>query len=289
MYAVALLGLPRTSFLVRRRDDIERAARSAHAKLALAPGLPVQKTYYDEFRKALYGRRQAAIFERRLSGAFASLLSPLPVIDWQPPGTFLSFAPMHAAVTVIKTRANSWTMSARYHDDKIVHCVFGCAGAPDDLAHYLACGPLWSTVTAVTRVPFPDDVLERLCIRCPNRGNLRNLLVVSGTYHTMKHQYLEEVRSAGASSNWECVLELASSIATSLGRDWASIDPMAVGRLLRAVATPAPEIVPLVLQSPTACSDYCEPECSDMPNGMHHPFCAVYLLAIDEKNVSPAH
>ena len=79
--AVDLLGLPPTSFLARHRDEIERASKIAHERLTLTPSLPVQKTYYEELRKGLYGRIQTTLFERRLSEAFAPVCSPVPVID----------------------------------------------------------------------------------------------------------------------------------------------------------------------------------------------------------------
>ena len=34
--------------------------------------------------------------------------------------------------------------------------------------------------------------------------------------------------------------------------------------------------------------DYCEPECSDMPEGMHHPSCAVYLLELENELLKPS-
>jgi hypothetical protein len=218
--AVALLNLPKNCFLMRRSSAIECASRAAERALLLNTELPVQKTYYNSFRKALYGETNTNIFEKRIKVAFSALCNPVPVIDWTPAATFLKAAPSHAAVVVLRTWANSWTTSTRYHDRKTKYCCSGCPAELDDLAHYLVCQRLWHTVTVATQTPCSDDVLEKLCIRSPSRSNLLNLLVASGTYHTFKMQYLERV--CEASENQEYIAELIATIATFLARDWTS-------------------------------------------------------------------
>jgi hypothetical protein len=314
--------------------------------LAVNPNLPVQKTFYTEFATALYGERQTSTFEKRLSEAFAPLCNPLPVIDWEPAANLLKTVPTHAAITVIKTWANSWTTSARFHDGKLVHCCFGCDTGDDSIEHYLVCAPLWRNVSSATGYACAEDVLERICISAPTRENLVNLLVASITYHTVKHQYLSLVWTAQATNEWATINELAEATAANANRTWASIKSKRPGSTCRLMVSSesqfsgpttggnapeskmsehmeATEITPTgtrqhvavaapagVAASPapghhytddkicvnlhsvgaeaqqTETFDFCEPECSDLASGTHHPSCVVYLLALEEENLS---
>ena len=65
---------------------------------------------------------------------------------------------MHEAMVFVKTIANSWTTSARYHDAKLVCCAFGCSLERDDLAHYVACPRLWSEVDVASGANDEEEV-----------------------------------------------------------------------------------------------------------------------------------
>jgi hypothetical protein len=231
----------------------------------------------------------------------------------------LKAAPMQAAVTVIKTWANSWTTSARYHDDKLGHCCFGCVHEVDSLEHYLVCGPLWRVTASATKIGYAEDVLGRLCIVTPCRDDLLNLVVASGTYHTVKMQYLDKVREAKTLNEWQDLYDLARAIATNLAREWSNLGS-AGGKTARSdsasagVATPPAQstiaqssadsglLVPKSLvfsrtpattstdaQSSTTKENqpfideraHCEPECNDLGSGLHHPNCSQALLLLE--------
>ena len=308
---VARLDLPGGSFLARNRASIERASRAAGRTLDADPNLHIQRTYYDSYLKELYcelsngtrvGAAQTRIFEQRLAQAFASLCNPVPVIDWGPAARMLRAIPTNAAVTVFKTWANSWATSARYHDGKLDHCAFGCPNEQDSLEHYLACGPLWSSTAAATSHPQSDNVLQRLCITSPSRGNILDLVVAHGLYHTLKMQYLEKVRAAKASNDWEHITELAQTIAATLAYDWSSLNrgmrptglrhtdrrisqkqsSVECGPPAGVVASPAPGAPAILACTAASQQDFCEPECSDFPCGVHHPSCALAILGRQE-------
>ena len=221
--AVAPRALPPQAFVMRHRAVIERASRAAERTLLINPKLPIQKIYYDEFAKALHGTVQTRMFERRLRGAFAASVGPVPVIEWTPAAALLRAAPPHAAVVALRTWTNSWSTTARYHDDKMQHCCLGCSPGLDSLDHYLVCEPLWRITSTATSTSCPDDVLARLCITAPSRDNLLNLVVACGTYHTLKMQYLQEVRHARAANEWEDHIILAKAIATNLACGWSNL------------------------------------------------------------------
>jgi hypothetical protein len=227
--AVALLGLPPRSFIMRHRVRIERASKAAERALLRNPKLPTQKTFYNEFLKAFYGDMQIGIFEKRLRVAFSSVCNPLPIIDWDPAARILKSAPAHVVIMVLKTWSNSWSTSDRYHDGRIEHCCFGCFPEPDSLAHYLVCDALWATVSSATHHRCPDDPLERLCIDKPTSGNLRNLVVAYSTYHTMKHGYLTRIRVAEAFNEWESLLDFAGQVAQVSASRWPGARATAAG------------------------------------------------------------
>jgi hypothetical protein len=322
--------------LRRHRATIEHASRNAEHRLAAEPKLPVQKVFYEEFAKALHGARQSQVYERRLREAFASLANPMPVIDWTLAARRLKAVPSHAAIVVVKTWANSWATSDRYHDGKLEFCCFGCFPERDRLEHYVACESLWGIVSAVTRIACPAGALERMCIENPTRINIMNLLVAHGTYHTMKLEYLDQVRAAQALSNKDPLLELATEIAKVLALKWSNLHPLeaklhgpsssAGGETARSsvdprarhqvgtadvdaspvwphrrcadetqtpagteeVATGSPQIALASDPSsvgPQSAEDYCEPECSDLPAGSHHPCCVLHLLNLEAETL----
>ncbi len=64
----------------------------------------------------------------------------------------------HETFQVIRTWANSWCTSARFHEPTLLPCLFGCSGKPDDLLHYCFCRRLHRVVDAllpVYRPPHP--------------------------------------------------------------------------------------------------------------------------------------
>ena len=134
----------------------------------------------------------------------------------------------HAAVVVLKTWANSWMTSHRYHDERLMHCCFGCPLGTDSLDHYLACEPLWYITSAATAAPCVEYVLMTLCIRAPSKGNLLNLTVASGIYHTMEQQYLDRVCAAATSCEWKGILDLAEKIALNSARMRSTINSILV-------------------------------------------------------------
>ena len=74
--------------------------------------------------------------------------------------------PTHTSMCVVKTLVNSWTTSARMHEDLVLPCIFGCGSSPhpdalmvissgptkpaDTLAHYMVCPILWDILMSAT-------------------------------------------------------------------------------------------------------------------------------------------
>ena len=143
------LNLPSKHFIPKNLEAIQRAHRRAQNEMAAHPTRAIQKTYYNHYFKALYQTKPAELFERRFREVFASLLDPLPVIDWQPAYHMLGKLTTHEALILVKTWTNSWTTSERYHDDKMNACLFGCVPEGSDaFGHYLRCPRLWKIIAS---------------------------------------------------------------------------------------------------------------------------------------------
>ena len=87
--------------------------------------------------------------------------------------TALSTTTQSNGLLVIKTVANSWTTSYRYHEHVLLDCVFGChkmrplrkgATHRDTLSHYLVCPRLWSMINHIWPYDSPADAESRLCL-----------------------------------------------------------------------------------------------------------------------------
>jgi hypothetical protein len=185
----------------------------------------------------------------------------------------------------------------------------GCPGEPDCIEHYMVCPPLWRTVTDTTDIARAEDILERNCFSCPSRSNLLNLIVASGTYHTIKLQYCNKVLAAQKDGEWQSIYDLALSAAVAVYRAWSTIVP----RACRQVGTADEDASPVWLhhgctdEMPTPagteeltapCStvasstmppgDYCEPECNKFPAGTQNPSCVVYHLLLEAGANAPS-
>ena len=97
--AVEALNLPKSSFLWRNREALERASRKAHAELEsqgrrhntrTPQKVPCQKLFYKAFLQELYPDACVKLIERRLSQTYARHCNPLQLIDWTVPQKLLA-------------------------------------------------------------------------------------------------------------------------------------------------------------------------------------------------------
>ena len=119
-------------------------------------------------------------------------------------------------MAVVKTIANSWCASYRYHETLRLTCLFGCA-ARDDQVHYLQCTQLWQAARAATGTPDTQDPLVKLVVGQPSEKRVCNLAVAFYTYHSVKRGHLAESHLAKASRDLTNFAELVCNLAR-LGR-----------------------------------------------------------------------
>ena len=116
-----------------------------------------------------------------------------------------------------------WTTSVRYHDNKVVQCIFGCRGAPDGLKHYVMCPRLWDEVDEACDQPEDqvDSPLQRMLLDCPSNERIGALTVAFSVCYSVKNGSLDAITQAETSHDFTCVLSLAREAATAYVRTFA--------------------------------------------------------------------
>ena len=86
---------------------------------------------------------------------------------------------------ILKTWANSWCTSYRYHEPKLLTCLFGCPSSPDKQAHYVTCPWLFKIISLI-RPETPADPLERIAMKNVTLDSLKCVACTFAGYHSIK-------------------------------------------------------------------------------------------------------
>lgn len=177
-------------------------------------GYPLQRTAYKILLDARFGSNLHETLRRRLIDLFNPYLldfqNSISLVDCC---ACLKELRASDSIKVLKCWCNGWATSCRFHEDKILPCLFGCSGKHDDLRHYLVCPhlfSLWSFLTnsglSPEHVPgsSPDpcsptgtftnaDVSEMPLIRWglidPCTRNLNAISCVFSGYHAVRRHF----------------------------------------------------------------------------------------------------
>ena len=128
---------------------------------------------------------------------------------------------------VIKTLANSWATSTRYHEDIRKMCLVGChcfldveeaeSETPtDSLAHYLACPLFWSLISSARRSPCTEweiTVPQRFCLDNPSVRRANLLAIGYRIYHCMKLGHSDIWDTAVQQNSYHLLHELVLALA----------------------------------------------------------------------------
>ena len=114
-------------------------------------------------------------------------------------------------MTILKSWANAWCTTTRYHEPALWPCIFGCDGAKDTLCHYLNCSHLWSRVAADAAAPV--DPIVRLGLEGPTTLRLKLIVVASRVYHTIKFSHRMEVETAISAGRFGRIHEISNILA----------------------------------------------------------------------------
>ena len=91
----------------------------------------------------------------------------------------------HDAMCVIKTWANSWSTSYRYHEKPLLPCLLGCQLGKDDLSHYVDCIQIQLALDDLLITP-PTHPLERIGLQSITRESILAASAVFSGYHAIK-------------------------------------------------------------------------------------------------------
>ena len=119
--------------------------------------------------------------------------------------------PAHVALVWIKTLANGWCTSTRFHEKVRFSCLFGCCENCDELKHYLQCSTLVSVCASALKVSvaetwrFLSDPAYLLGLHMGHRGAFYLVCIMFSVYHAFKR--LRDTGGADGRAVWERVVE----------------------------------------------------------------------------------
>jgi hypothetical protein len=171
--------------------------------------MKLQAKFYEKLEKELRPINIIPFMERKLRKTYAQYLNPLPVVAWEDTFAVIRRLGEHYAMVAVKTWADSWATSARFHDEACLHCVLGCPGRPDHIAHYVNCDCLWVQVDEAMGYDSVDSIGERLLLESPTAERAKTLAVAFSTYHAVKLGNAEAVQWAAKNKDYSRVLNLA--------------------------------------------------------------------------------
>ena len=175
----------------------------------------------------------------------------------------------------MKTLLNSWCTQGRYHDCSAGRCIFGCAGAADDITHYATCPRLWQVSAEAAQIPLYASFEERLLLLRPLPHRLDVLVTAYTVYHAVKLGHPGAVAKVQRSSEY---VEMSSLTATV-----ANAHAIKFGIQRRGHAQRAQNGARGSLDDAMAPDErpFCEAECSDLAPGVLHPCCSQAALGTD--------
>ena len=104
----------------------------------------------------------------------------------------------HDAIRVLKTWANGWCTSGRYHETVLLPCLFGCVGARDEQSHYCMCPNLYATLSYLWQSSeVSDNPICRLGLLRPNLECLKMVACTFSAYHNLKFTNAARFQSQG--------------------------------------------------------------------------------------------
>ena len=155
------------------------------ASLIHQPTLPipkVQKWASSEFLLRLYPDDLTKLLQRRLHKILGVSFDPesldhaLLVVRTLKP---------HIVVQVVKTWANSWATSHRFHEACRLPCLFGCVDGVDSINHYAFCPFLRDAMSQCSSDPTNPAFYSLLGLINPSRDTLKGIAAMFYAYHAV--------------------------------------------------------------------------------------------------------
>jgi len=168
-----------------------------------------QKIATETVRQAMYANDWELLANRRVCCILPQHEQRVSHTDWPTVFDNLKMLSGQTVSAVVKTRLNSWTSSARFHDQQIDFCIFGCPCQSDNLMHYVQCNRMWRVVRKATWAAVSDDLLDRFGIRADQVFHMKRLAVAFAVYHDLRVEHIHMVRRAKRDGSYRAIAERA--------------------------------------------------------------------------------
>ena len=104
-------------------------------------------------------------------------------------------------MVMIKTLVGAWCTSARFKEDTLHNCLFGCLDHKDDMRHYVFCPKLWAGLAVETNTNFVAPPLARLGLDPPSLAQMLLVHHAFVTYHDLKRSKILLLASGTVEDN----------------------------------------------------------------------------------------
>ena len=172
-----------------------------------------QSIAYKRFKPALYNSDFVKLFRRRLYSLFPDFGNDIESIMWPNVFAAMRSLSMHQAMTVVKTLANAWTTTRRYHEEVRWRCIFGCPGCMDELQHYVVCIRLRRALFKATKIHGAASPIAYLGLLEPCQKLFLRLGVMFTTYHALRSSEKPLIMSRDIDSIAKATLSVACNAA----------------------------------------------------------------------------
>jgi hypothetical protein len=152
----------------------------------------IQKVFYCKLIESRFSNTLHDTVERRLNTLFCPFVVDCKnQVNLERCFGVLKDCKVADAIKVIKCWVNGWATSHRYHEDKVLPCLFGCSGCVDSLSHYLQCPPLLALWRFLTRGNTSEDPLIRWGLIQPNKVTFLYISCIFSGYHAVRRDLRE--------------------------------------------------------------------------------------------------
>jgi len=186
----AALGFPNDERWAEGASDLLRSLNGKDISKT-----PLQKLMYNKLISHRFCNTLSDTVERRLTDLFQPFALDFRDGPWPDSARseirldlcfeILKKLRVADVVKVLKCWCNGWATSRRYHEDKVLPCLFGCNKGTDDLQHYLQCPHLFALWSFLAGGASADPLMRWGLIR-PESIKYNYIACIFSGYHAIR-------------------------------------------------------------------------------------------------------
>ena len=149
--------------------------------------IKMQKICYDNLVQARFSDNIHDTICRRINDLFNPYtVDCSSLVSLETAWAVLKGCSMSVVIRVLKCWVNGWATSYRYHEAKLLPCMFGCSDCKDNLNHYLICPHLFALTRFLTD-GVSENPLTRWGLLYPSEINFAVIACVFSGYHAIRN------------------------------------------------------------------------------------------------------